>query len=125
MGYYGVAQRGLLAFDVALGCQRKESADFAVNQPPGLPALQSLESRQVFQATVGPLYTHSMLAAHYLAESGDGLASLETYGNVVKTGATWQAAFQQAFKTTPASFYGAFPGYVSGLPVPATYACRL
>jgi len=124
IGFYGIANRGRVKMDVALGCQVKESSDFATRQPPGLPPLQNVEAKQAFQSTQGPLYTHSMLGAHYLVEEGDGIAALEIYGNAVKTNATWQAAFQQAFKITPAAFYGAFPGYVSGLAVPAAYDCR-
>lgn len=123
MGFRGIAARGLISLQTALGCQVKESADFATRNPPGLPALSSVESRQAFQTTVGPLYTHAMLAADLLA--GTDLSRLRAYGDSIAAGVAWQTAFQQAFGKTPTSFYAEFPGYVAGLAVPPNYLCGI
>jgi hypothetical protein len=124
MGYKGVAARGLLSFETALGCQVKEAADFATRTPPGLPALSSVESRTAFQNTQGPLYTHSMLAAEHLVGTGGPMA-FRAYADSIKAGAAWQASFQGAFGKSTATFYSQFPGYVSGLTVPANYLCGI
>jgi hypothetical protein len=126
MGFRGVEAKGLLAFSTALGCQVKESADFANRTPPGppLPALNTVETRQAFQTAVGPLYTHSMLAMDNLTTAA-GLASLRAYGDSLAVGKSWSVAFEAAFGKTPATFYGQFPGYLGSLPVPPQYLCRL
>jgi hypothetical protein len=122
MGYRGLG--GRLSFTTALGCQVKEAADFA-QQSSGLPPLSSVESRTAFQGTVGPLYTHSMLAADYLVEAADGPMAFRAYGDSIKAGVEWHAAFQSAFGISTATFYSLFPGYLSGLTVPANYRCGI
>lgn len=126
MGYRGIEAKGLLPFSTALGCQLKESMDFANRTPPGppLPALSTVETRQAFQATMGPLYTHSMLAMDNLTTLG-GVMSLRAYGDSLAVGKSWSVAFESAFGKTPATFYGQFPGYLGSLPVPPQYLCRL
>jgi hypothetical protein len=132
MGFRGIEARGLLPFATAVGCQVKESSDFATRQPPGLPPLQSVEGRQAFQMTQGPLYTHSMLAMAQLTGTTagadvSGLVTLRVYGDSVAAGMAggWPAAFAAAFGKSPASFYGDFPGHLSSLAVPPEYLCRL
>lgn len=124
VAYRGIVAKGFLAFETGLGCQVKESADFASRNPPGLPALSSVEGLQAFQSTQGPLYTHSMLAMNFLTTAG-GLTTLRAYGDSVKAGASWQAAFTSAFGKSPATFYGEFPGYLAGLTVPPAYLCGI
>jgi hypothetical protein len=126
MGYQGIAAKGLLSFSTALGCQVKESTDFANRTPAGppLPALSTVETRQAFQSTQGPLYTHSMLAMDNLTATG-GLTTIRAYGDSLAAGKTWQASFEAAFGKSAATFYGGFPGYLSGLVVPTTYLCRI
>ena len=124
VGFRGIEARNLLPFATALGCQVKESADFASKTPPGLPPLSQVEGRQAFQNTVGPLYTHSMLAMDRLVGSGS-LKVLETYGLAVATGAGWPTAFNGAFGKAPAAFYSEFYNYLDGLQVPASYQCRV
>ncbi len=122
-GFRGLAAKGLLNFVTAVGCQRKESADFAINQPPGLPSLQSVESRQAFQSTAGPLYTHSMLGANFLAQYGGG--GFRVYGDSLKNGSTWQGALKAAFGISADVFYGEFPAHIAGMEIPAAYLCRI
>jgi hypothetical protein len=124
MGYKGVAARGLLSFETALGCQIKESADFATRTPPGLPALSSVETQSAFQTTVGPLYTHSMLGADYLIGT-TGPLPLKAYADAIKAGTQWQTAFQTAFGKTTTDFYAQFPSWLSAKPVPANYLCGI
>jgi uncharacterized protein YjdB len=122
MGYRGIADRGLITMPVAIGCQVKESTDFKLQHPPGLPALNTVETLQAFNTTVGPLYTVSMLAAEQLTQT-NGLVSLRTYADAIAAGTAWQAAFQTAFGVSTTDFYAQFPTYLASLPVPATYEC--
>jgi hypothetical protein len=122
VGYRGIASRNLLPYATAVGCQVKEVADFGARQPPGLPNLNALESRQQFQQTAGPLYALSMMGMDQLL-SASSLTALNTYGDAVAAGTPWQTAFQAAFGTSTTNFYASFPGYRSGLTVPPAYLC--
>ena len=122
MGFRGIANRNLLTFTTALGCQVKQVADFAVQHPPGLPALSTVESQQTFQTTVGPLYAQSMLAMDQLTTSG-GLVALKTYTDAIAAGTQWQTAFQTSFGMSTAAFYSQFPTYRAGQAVPPNYLC--
>jgi len=122
VGYRGVASQNLLPYPTASGCQVKEVFDFGQRQPPGLPNLSALETRQQFQATTGPLYALSMMGMDQLL-SAPGLAALNAYGDAIAAGTSWQTAFQSAFGQSTAAFYAQFPGYRSGLAVPPSYLC--
>jgi hypothetical protein len=122
VGYRGIASRNLLSYSTAVGCQVKEVADFGTRQPPGLPNLSAIESRQQFQTTQGPLYALSMMGMDQLL-SATSLAALNTYGDAIAAGTAWQTAFQSAFGTQVSTFYANFPGYRSGLTVPSSYLC--
>jgi hypothetical protein len=122
VGYAGVSTQGLLPMATAKNCAVKEVADFFTRQPPGLPALQSVEAISVFQTTPGPLYPYSMLAMDQLTAAG-GIVSLKTYADAIAAGTPWATAFQAAFGTSTTAFYAGYPAYRSGLPVPATYQC--
>jgi len=126
VGYAGVDAMGLLPLATTRGCVVKEVTDFAHQQPPGLPALSTVESAQVFQTTVGPIYSYSLTAMDELTtKSGAGLASLKTYGEAIGGGTAWQTAFQTAFGMSVTAFYTQFPAYYATLPIPATYSCRV
>jgi hypothetical protein len=127
MGYQGIAARGLISFETALGCQIKEAADFAMRTPPGLPALSAVETRMAFQNTQGPLYTHSMLAAEYLISGGGtgGPMAFKVYADGIAGGTEWHAAFQTAFAKSTADFYAQFPSWLSAKPVPPNYLCGI
>lgn len=122
VGYAGVSAKGLLPLATSKSCAVKEVADFFTRQPPGLPPLQQIESINVFQTTVGPLYPYSMLAMEQLTATS-GIAALRTYADAVAAGTLWTTAFQSAFGTSTTAFYGQFPTYRSGLAVPPTYPC--
>jgi hypothetical protein len=122
VGYRGIASRNLLSYSTAVGCQVKEVADFGMRQPPGLPNLSAIESRQQFQTTQGPLYALSMMGMDQLL-SATSLTALNTYGDAIAAGTAWQTAFQSAFGTSVTTFYTNFPGYRSGLAVPPAYLC--
>jgi hypothetical protein len=123
IGYKGIDSRGLLSYATAQGCQIKEYTDFGVRQPPGLPNLSALESRQAWQQTQGPLYALAMTGIDQLV-TARGLSSLNTYMDAIAGGANgFQAAFQQAFGQSPTQFYDQFPAYRAGLSVPPSYLC--
>jgi hypothetical protein len=122
IGYKGIDGQGLLSYSTAQGCQVKEVADFGARNPPGLPNLSALESRQAWQTTQGPLYALAMTGIDQLIASR-GVTSLNIYMDAIAGGAAFQAAFQQAFGQTIAAFYDQFPGYRGGLIVPPTYLC--
>jgi len=124
MGYKGIDALGLLSFETALGCQIKESSDFATRTPPGLPPLSSVETQAAFQSTQGPLYTHSMLAAEYLIQTA-GLLAFRSYVEAIAAGTEWHAAFQSAFGISTTTFYNQFPTWLSARPVPASYLCGI
>jgi hypothetical protein len=123
MGYSAVAAAGLLPFETTRGCMAKQLADFAKQQPPGLPPLPTLEPAQVFQTTVGPVYPYSLIAMDELTTGAHGLASLQVYGDAIAGGASWQSAFQTAFGTSVSAFYAQYPAYVAALAVPVNYLC--
>ena len=79
VGWRGLANRGVIAFEIARGCMVKEDADFDARQPPGLPNLNALETQQAFQTTAGPLYPHSMIGVDELLTTS-GIGALNTYG---------------------------------------------
>jgi hypothetical protein len=122
VGYKGIDSRGLLSYSTAQGCQIKEYTDFGVRQPPGLPNLGALESRQAWQATQGPLYALAMTGMDQLL-SARGLTSLNTYMDAIAAGTTFQSAFQSAFGQTTTQFYDQFPSYRAALTVPPNYLC--
>lgn len=123
MGYNAVASKGLLTMPTVRGCMIKQVTDFAKQQPPGLPALSTLESASVFQTTVGPTYPYAMLAMDQLTTGAGGLVSLKAYGDAIASGTAWQTAFQTAFGTSLSAFYAQYPGYLSGLTIPVNYLC--
>lgn len=122
VGYRGVAARGLLSYATAAGCQVKEVSDFATRQPPGLPNLNAIESRMAWQTTPGPLYALAMTGMDQVL-STPGLVALNSYMDAIAGGASWPAAFQQAFGRGATTFYDQFPAYRASLPVPANYLC--
>jgi hypothetical protein len=122
MGFHGIADRGMLGFQTAIGCQVKQMSDFALQNPPGLPALSLVETPQAFQTTVGPLYAKSMLAMDQLTAL-NGLVSLKAYGDAIAAGTAWPVAFQSAFGQSTAAFYAQFPAYTAGLSLPINYQC--
>jgi hypothetical protein len=122
IGYRGVASQNLLPYTTATGCQVKEVADFGTRQPPGLPNLSAVETRQQFQTTQGPLYALSMMGMDQLI-SNSSLTAFNTYGDAIAAGTPWQTAFQTAFGISTTTFYANFPGYRSGLAVPPAYLC--
>lgn len=125
VGYRGVANRNLLAYPTAVGCQVKEVFDFGTRQPPGLPNLNLVETHQQFQTTIGPLYALSMMGMDQLLTTS-GIAALNIYMDAVAAGAgptAWQGAFQSAFGTSHTAFYAQFPAYRVGLTVPPNYVC--
>ena len=121
VGYRSVASRGVLPADALVGCMRKQVADFAQQQPPGLPDLSTMEAPQSFQQP-GPRYALAMLAMDQLV-ARPGLASLRTYGDAIAGGTAWSSAFQSVFGTSTTTFYAQFPGYLASVPVPASYVC--
>jgi hypothetical protein len=124
VGYHALDSRGLLPYSTSQGCQVKEFTDFGVNEPPGLPNLDAVESPEAFSRTRGPLYALSMTGLDQLI-GGRGLAALNTYMDSLANAANpWPTAFQSAFGQTPAAFYAQFPSYRASLPVPASYQCR-
>jgi len=122
VGYRGVASQNQLPYATSTGCQVKEVFDFGQRQPPGLPNLSAIETRQQFQTTTGPLYALSMMGMDQLLTT-PGLTALNTYGDALAAGTPWQTAFQSAFGQSSTAFYAQFPGYRAGLTVPATYLC--
>jgi hypothetical protein len=122
VGFRGIAAVNLLSNATALGCQVKQVADFAKQNPPGLPALSQVESQQSFQTTVGPLYAKSMIAMDQLVTT-QGLVALKTYGDALAAGTAWPTAFQTAFGTSTTTFYAQFQAYNAGLAVPPNYLC--
>jgi uncharacterized protein YjdB len=123
MGFKGVDATGALPFATGVGCNVKESSDFALSHPPGLPALSSVETAQTFNGVQGPIYTTSMLGMNELTTQ-NGLASLKTYADAIAAGTEWHTAFQTAFGVSTTAFYSGFPAYYASLPVPATYQCN-
>lgn len=122
MGFKGIEVRSLMPFSQAQGCMIKQVADFAQQQPPGLPPLSSVESQQTFSTTMGPLYAQSMLAMEQLTAPG-GLVSLKAYADAIAAGTPWQTAFQNSFGMTTSAFYSQFPAYRAAQPVPPQYQC--
>jgi hypothetical protein len=122
MGYSGIVAKGLMSAATARGCQVKEMTDFAVRNPPGLPALSQLESHQQWQTTIGPTYTRAYLGMDQLT-AGPTLSSLKKLGDAIGAGTAWQTAFQTAFGQSISAFYAQYPAYESGLAVPPNYLC--
>jgi hypothetical protein len=122
VGYKGIESRGLLPYSIAQGCQIKEFTDFGRNNPPGLPNLSAIESRQAWQTTQGPLYALAMTGMDQLI-TARGLSALNTYMDAIAGGASYQTAFQSAFGQTITAFYDQFPAYRAGLTVPPAYLC--
>ena len=122
VAFRAIAAKGLLPFETALGCMVKEVADFAVQQPPGLPNLQQLEGPQQFRTTQGPLYALAFIGLNQLTTSG-GLPALNTYGTAIAGGTDFPSAFTSAFGTPRSAFYAQWPAHLASLPVPATYLC--
>ena len=126
VGYLGVDAMGLLPINTLRGCVVKEVTDFAHQQPPGLPALSTVESAQTFQTTVGPLYSYSLTAMDELTtKAPNGIVSLRTYADAIGSGTAWQTAFQTAFGMTTSAFYNQYPAYYATLPIPPVYLCRV
>ncbi len=123
VGWLGVASLGHVTMDTARGCMLKEVADFAVQQPPGLPNLDQLETAQSFSRP-GPVYPLAMVGANQLIV-GSSASALLTFGAAVSGGTPWATAFASAFGTTSTAFYAQFPTYKAGLSVPADYLCRI
>ena len=124
MGYRGLAARNILPIGTTIGCMVKQVADFAMQQPPGLPPLIQVESAQSFQTTVGPLYAQSLLAVDQLTAT-QGLSALQTYTTSIAAGTQFPVAFSNAFGTTLNNFYAQFPAYRAAQPVPPNYQCAL
>lgn len=122
VGHRGVAARNLLDYDTATGCQVKEFTDFGVRQPPGLPNLSTLESRQEWQQTPGPLYALAMTGMNQLL-TNSSVTALNTYMDAIAGGTPWSTAFQQSFGLSTTTFYDQFPAYRAALPVPPQYLC--
>lgn len=122
-GWLGVANRGSLSMETARGCMVKEVADFAQQQPPGLPNLDQLETPSSFNRP-GNAYAIAMLGADQMATRTSASAIL-TYGSSIAANASHASAFQSAFGMSLSAFYDQFPGYKNSLPVPASYACRI
>lgn len=123
VGWLGINTLGGATLSTARGCMVKEVADFALQQPPGLPDLSALETAQAFSRP-GPMYPQAMLGADQLV-TNSSMAALLNYGNALVGGAGVDAAFESAFGTTRTAFYAQFPAYKSGLTVPSTYLCRI
>lgn len=123
VGWQGVAALNLLDFATARGCMLKEVSDYALQQPPGLPALEQLETPQSFQRP-GPVYPLSMLGADHLL-TGRSIMTLLDYGAALAAGTPAATGFATAFGTGTAAFYPQFAAHKAGLAVPASYACRL
>jgi hypothetical protein len=124
VGYLAIDAKGMLPMSTTRGCVVKEVTDFAKQQPPGLPPLNSVEPLPVFQTTVGPLYAYSLTALDQLTTAA-GIRSLQVYADAIGSGGQWQTSFQAAFGQTPAAFYAQYPAYYATLPIPATYLCRV
>ncbi len=123
VGWLGVSSLNLVTLDTARGCMLKEVADFALQQPPGLPNLDQLETGQSFSRP-GPVYPLAMIGANQLI-TGASLSALLTFGNAVAADTPWATAFASAFGTSSTAFYAQFPAYKAGLSVPASYLCRI
>ena len=121
VGWLGIANQNLLAFATARGCMVKQVADFAQQQPPGLPNLSQLESGQQFSMP-GPVYPLAMIGVDQLV-TASGVNSLLNYGTALASGTAYASAFQTAFTTPLATFYNQFPAYKAGLTVPANFLC--
>ncbi|HXT17912.1 MAG TPA: Ig-like domain-containing protein [Gemmatimonadaceae bacterium] len=122
MGYDGMDAEKLIPIATTRGCMAKQVADFAKQQPPGLPSLPTLEPATVLQTTVGPVYPYSWIAVDELIASA-GIGSLKVYADAIASGTPWQTAFQTAFGTSISAFYAQFPGYLASQPVPANFLC--
>jgi len=122
VGFLGMAQKGWVSTDTARGCWTKEMSDFAQRQPPGLPALNLLESHQQFQSTQGPTYTVSSLAVDRLINNA-GVRSLNTFMDAAGSGTQAATSFTSAFGLPVNTFYDQFASYRAGLSVPPAYLC--
>ena len=122
IGFLGMAQKGWVSTDTARGCWTKEMSDFAVRQPPGLPALNLLESHQQFQTTIGPTYTVSSLAVDRLI-AASGVRALNTFMDAAASQTPSATSFTSAFGLSPTAFYDQFAAYRSALTVPPAYLC--
>jgi hypothetical protein len=126
VGMSGADAMGLAPLATLRGCAVKEVTDFNTRTPPGLPSLSQVEPINVWQTTIGPLYSYAWPAMEELTTNAGGIATLGTYGDAVATsgGPTgWQVAFQTAFKTSASTFYAQYPTYWASLTVPANYVC--
>ena len=122
VGFLGMAQKGWVSTDTARGCWTKEMSDFASRQPPGLPALNLLESHQQFQTTPGPSYTVSSLAVDRLINNA-GVRSLNSFMDAAGSQTQAATSFNSAFGLPVNTFYDQFAAYRAGLSVPPAYLC--
>lgn len=123
VGFSALADRGQLPLATSRGCNLRAWSNYNNAGGPLVP-LSALESPQQWQTTPGPKYTAAFIGVDQLQAGAGGIASLRTFWMRRAAGEDWQTAFQSAFNTSVASFYGQFPGYASALPVPASFLCN-
>jgi hypothetical protein len=103
VAWQAVIAKGLVADGPIRDRWIRATQNGAVSEVP----LKEMESPTMPQEVRCCLYEVAPLAVEQLV-AGPGLRSLRTYFEAIGDGASWQAAFEQAFGQTPETFYETF-----------------